>query len=197
MQCGDTTRSGPEAQEHKVGLRELAVAFVAKANFTYGGGSATIATLYGDLVERRRWLKEAPFALAYALSRLTPGTNLLGFIACIGYLLRRTPGTLVALIAGSVPCAAMALGLTAVYDSWSHDAVAQVAIRGALAAAVAVTIMTGVILIRPFWRSASHAQLGVFVGGAFAAAQFAHVTPLLVLLAAAIAGLAWPARSPR
>jgi hypothetical protein len=71
----------------------------------------------------------------------------------------------------------------------------QVAIRGALAAAVAV--MTGVILIRPFWRSANPAQLGVFVGGAFAAAQFVHVTPLLVLLAAAIAGLAWPTQSPR
>jgi chromate transporter len=197
MQYGVRMQAGPDAQEHKVGLLELALAFVAKANFTYGGGSATIATLYGDLVERRRWLTQAPFVLAYALSRLTPGTNLLGFIACIGYVLRRTPGMLVALIAGSVPCAAMALGLTAVYDSWSDDAVAQVAIRGALAAAVAVTIITGVILVRPFWRSAGRGQLGVFVGGAFAAAQFAHVTPLLVLLVAALAGLAWPARTQR
>jgi chromate transporter len=184
-------------EQKPVGLRELAVAFVVKANFTYGGGSATIATLYNDLVERRRWLKDAPFQLSYALSRLTPGTNLLGFIACIGYMLRRMPGMLVALLAGSVPCAAMAVALTAAYDSWSHETVVQVAIRGALAAAVAVTVMTGVILIRPFWRSASPAQLGVYVGGAFAAAQFVHVTPLLVLLAAAIAGLAWPTQSPR
>jgi chromate transporter len=190
-------RAVSEAHERRVDLRQLAVAFIAKANFTYGGGSATIATLYSDLVERRGWLEDAPFQLSYALSRLTPGTNLLGFIACIGYLLRRTPGMLVALLAGSVPCAAMALGLTAVYDSWSHATVAQVAIRGALAAAVAVTVITGVILIRPFWRSASRAQLGVFVGGAFVAAQFAHVTPLLVLLAAAIAGVAWPPRMPR
>ena len=178
-------------------LGALALAFVAKANFTYGGGSATIATLHADLVERRGWLKEAPFQLSYALSRLTPGTNLLGFIACIGYVVRRTPGVLVALLAGSVPCAAMALGLTAVYDTWSHNTVAQVAIRGALAAAVAVTIMTGFILIRPFWRAASRAQLAVFVGGAFVAAQFAHVTPLLVLLAAAVAGLAWPPQNAR
>jgi chromate transport protein ChrA len=104
---------------------------------------------------------------------------------------------LVALLAGSVPCAAMALGLTVVYDSWSHNTVAQVAIRGALAAAVAVTIMTGFILIRPYWRFASRAQLVVFVGGAFLAAQLAHITPLLILLAAAIAGLAWPPQSAR
>lgn len=59
-------------EQERVGLRELALAFVLKANFTYGGGSATIATLHDDLVDRRRWVKEEPFALSYALSRLTP-----------------------------------------------------------------------------------------------------------------------------
>jgi chromate transporter len=96
-------RAVSEPHERRVDLRQLAVAFIAKANVTYGGGSATIATLYSDLVERRGWLEDAPFQLSYALSRLTPGTNLLGFIACIGYLLRGTPGMLVALLAGSVP----------------------------------------------------------------------------------------------
>jgi chromate transporter len=173
-------------------LRELAVAFVLKANFTYGGGSATIATLHRDIVEKRRWLTEEPFQLSYALSRLTPGTNLLAFIACVGYLLRRMPGALVALLAGSLPCAAMAVGLTAVYDFWSHYPVVRVATRGALAAAVAVTVMTGVTLSRPHWRTASRTKLLVFVGGAFVATQFLRASPLLVLLVAAGAGLIWP-----
>ncbi|HWH12654.1 MAG TPA: chromate transporter, partial [Solirubrobacteraceae bacterium] len=136
------------------------------------------------------------FQLAYALSRLSPGTNLLAFAACIGYQLRRMPGAVVALLAGSIPCAAMALALTAAYSSWSRHAVVAVATRGALAAAVAVTVMTGVTLIRPHWRTASRTRLAVFVGGAFATAQFLHASPLLVLLAAALAGLIWPARSP-
>src|SRR5437588_9986983 len=68
-------------------------------NFTYGGGSATIGTLHRVIVERRKWLTEEPFQLSYALSRLTPGTNLLAFSACVGYLLRRTPGAFGALLA--------------------------------------------------------------------------------------------------
>jgi chromate transporter len=177
-----------------VGLAELAIAFVAKGNFTYGGGSATIATLHGEIVERRRWLAEGPFQLSYALSRVSPGTNLLAFTACIGYQLRRLPGSLVALLAGSIPCAAMALALTAAYSSWSHYAIVAVATRGALAAAVAVTVMTGVTLIRPHWRTAGRTRLAVFVGGAFASALVLHASPLLVLCAAALAGVIWPAR---
>jgi chromate transporter len=177
-------------------LLELAVAFVLKGNFTYGGGSATITTLHHDIVERRQWLTEEPFQLSYALSRLTPGTNLLAFSACVGYLLRRIPGALVALLAGSLPCGGMALALTALYASWSHYAVVQVATRGALGAAVAVTVMTGVTLIRPHWRSAGRAKLLVFVGGGFVTAQFLRLSPLLVLLLAAVGGLIWPVRSP-
>ncbi len=185
----------PQPSGGEVRLDELAAAFVVKGNFTYGGGSATIATLHGDIVERRHWLAEAPFQLSYALSRLSPGTNLLAFSACIGYQLRRMPGALVALLAASIPCAAMALALSAAYSSWSRYAVVAVATRGALAAAVAVTVMTAVTLIRPHWRTASRKRLAVFVGGAFASAEFVHASPLVVLIAAALAGLIWPARS--
>jgi chromate transporter len=177
-------------------LRELAVAFLLRGNVTYGGGTATIATLHDELVRRRRWLSEEPFQLSYALSRLTPGTNLLAFTACAGYLLGRAPGALVALLAGSIPCAAMAVTVTGLYESWAHVAVVRVATRGALAAAVAVMVVTGIILVRPHWRSAGWMKLAVFTGGAFVAAHLMDASPIVVLLAAAIAGLVWPLRSP-
>ena len=191
----DEHRKQPPVGQSPPRLRDLARAFVVKGNFTYGGGSATIATLHREVVERRRWLAEGPFQLSYALSRLTPGTNLLAFGACIGYLLRRMPGALVALLAGSLPCAAMALALTALYSTWNHFPVVQVATRGALAAAVAVTVMTGVTLIRPHWRRAGPAKLVVFIGGALIAVELLGASPLLVLVLAAIAGFAWPAGS--
>ncbi|HWE34690.1 MAG TPA: chromate transporter, partial [Solirubrobacteraceae bacterium] len=102
----EAERPPPHGRE-EVRLGELAAAFVLRGNFTYGGGSATIATLHTDIVDRRHWLADRPFQLAYALSRLSPGTNLLAFAACIGYQLRRMPGAVVALLAGSIPCAAM------------------------------------------------------------------------------------------
>lgn len=186
--------SGPGPSDPPT-LRELAAAFVVQGNFTYGGGSATIATLHHEIVDKRRWLTEEPFQLSYALSRLTPGTNLLAFSACIGYLLRRSRGALVTLLAGSIPCAAMAFALTALYSFWSRNAFVHVAIHGALAAAIAVVFMTGVTLIRPHWRTASRARIAVFVVGSFTAVEFLGLSPLQVLLLAALGGGVWTVRN--
>jgi len=175
-------------------LSELAKVFVRYGNLTFGGGSATIAILHEEIVERRRWLGEDPFQLSFALSRLTPGTNLLAFGAAIGWLLRGTKGALVALVAGSVPAAVAAVALTAMFDLWSRNTTVQVALRGALAAAVAVMLITGVTLIRPHWKAASIPKMVIFVGGAFALAQFFSLAPLRVLFLAAIAGYFWPQR---
>ena len=65
-------------------LRSLACVFARFGNFTFGGGSATIATLQSEVVEQRRWLEHDPFHLCYAISRLTPGTNLLAFCVAAG-----------------------------------------------------------------------------------------------------------------
>ena len=58
-------------------LRRIAGAFARYANLTLGGGTATVAVLNRELVAKRGWIDEQPFGLCYALSRLTPGTNLL------------------------------------------------------------------------------------------------------------------------
>lgn len=173
-------------------LVELARTLAVYGNFTYGGGSATIGTIHGEIVAKRHWLSEEPFQLSYALSRLTPGTNLLAFTACIGYLLRRLPGAVVTLLAGSIPCSLMVIGLSALYEAGRGDRVVAVATKGALAAAVAVMLNTGVTLIRPHWRAASRTKIVTFVAGGFVFTYFIGLSPLVVLLLATAAGVAWP-----
>jgi chromate transporter len=70
-------------------LTALAVVFARYANTTFGGGSATIAVLKEQVVAKREWISEADFDLNYALSRLTPGTNLLAFCTAVGWSTRR------------------------------------------------------------------------------------------------------------
>lgn len=70
----------------------------------------------------------------------------------------------------------------------------EVALRGALAAAVGVMIITGWTLIRPYHRQSSWLQLALFIGGAFVLSYFLSVPPLRVLLLAAAIGLFWPQR---
>jgi chromate transporter len=66
-------------------LRSLAAVFLQHGNMTFGGGSATITTLHREIVAKRAWVTQPQFDLSYALSRLTPGTNLLAFSTAIGF----------------------------------------------------------------------------------------------------------------
>lgn len=49
-------------------LRSLAAVFARHGNTTFGGGSATIATLHGLIVTKREWVSQQQFDLSYALS---------------------------------------------------------------------------------------------------------------------------------
>jgi chromate transporter len=57
------------------------------------------------------------FTLCFAPARLTPGTNLLAFCIGVGWILRRLPGAVVALLAGSIPCTLMVVVATALFDT--------------------------------------------------------------------------------
>lgn len=175
-------------------LGALAAVFARFGNFTFGGGSATIAVLRDELVAKRAWMTTLNVDLSFALSRLTPGTNLLAFCTAVGWLLRGWSGAVVALVAGSVPSSVIAVLFTALYEFWSENPFMKVALRGALAAAVGVMIITGWTLIRPYYRQTSWLEMVIFVGGAFGLAYFLSVPPFRVLLLAAAAGLFWPQR---
>ena len=175
-------------------LRELAMVFTRFGNFTFGGGSATTAVLRDELVVRRGWMTTFNVDLSFALSRLTPGTNLLAFCTAVGWLLRGWSGAVVALVAGSVPSSLFAVLFTALYEYWSANPFVRVALHGALAAAVGVMIITGWTLVRPYYRQTSWVEMTVFIGGAFGLAYFLAVPPFRVLLLAAAAGLFWPQR---
>jgi chromate transporter len=94
-------------------LRVLGWVFARYGNLTFGGGSATIAVLQQEIVVKRGWLGQLPLSLSYALSRLTPGTNLLAFCTAAGWIIRGWPGAFIALVAASVPCSILAVSATA------------------------------------------------------------------------------------
>lgn len=136
-------------------LGRLAAVFARYANMTFGGGSATIAVLHRQLVDRRAWLSQLQFDLCYALSRLTPGTNLLAFCTASAWLTRRSRGAVVALLAASLPCSIVALVASYFYEAWQHDRFVMGALRGALAAAVAIMVATAWSFAQPHVKSSA------------------------------------------
>jgi len=173
-------------------LAAIAGVFARHANTTFGGGSATVAVLRQQIVTRRGWIGDAEFDLNYALSRLTPGTNLLAFCTATGWTTRRWRGALVALLAASLPCSVLAVVVTAFYAELNGSALFQAALRGALAAAVAIMVSTAWVFAEPHVRAAPRKAL-VVVPCAIALSLAGRLSPVEILLLAALAGLAWPA----
>jgi chromate transporter len=174
-------------------LTQIAVVFTRFANLTVGGGSATAATIHHELVEKRRWLTDDQFTLSFALGRITPGTNLLAFCTGFGYVLRGLPGAIVALLASSIPCAVLVAVLTAVLAYWQDNDVAQMAIRGAVAAAVGITATTCWTIAHPYFKGRDGQIRVVLIAGvAFALYLWGHIPPIWVLLLAAVVGAFLP-----
>ena len=176
----------------KPGLAAIGGVFFRYSNFTLGGGSATTAVLHRAIVERRRWIDQGAFTLCFGLGRLTPGTNVLAFSTGVGWLLRGWPGAIVALIAASVPCAVIVVLVTELFTHLDRHALWQHALRGALAAAVGITVATCWTIAKPHVRRETHLRVVVIVGGAFIAAAVLAVPPIRVLMAAAVVGAIWP-----
>lgn len=172
-------------------LRSIAALFARHANRTFGGGSATIAVLRGELVGKRGWVTDEQVELAYGLSRFTPGTNLLAFCASIGWTLRRARGALIALVAASLPCSVLAAVLAYAFSGHREFPPAVVSLmRGALGAAVAITVVTAWRFARPH-VTASPLRAAILVPAALALTLVA--SPVQIVLIAAVVGLAWPA----
>jgi chromate transporter len=181
---GNSSASGAE----RPSLASIADVFTRYGNFTLGGGSATSAVIHGQIVTRRHWVTDQQFALCYALGRLTPGTNVLAFCTGIGWLLRGLLGALVALLAASIPCTLIVIVITALFREWQGNAIAQAAIHGAVAAAVAITAKTSWTIAGPVYIGGARLRVVLIGAAAFALYVVVGLPAIYVLLGAALLG---------
>src|SRR5688572_26789519 len=93
-------------------LRELTVAVALDVNRTVGGGHASIELLRRRFTSRG-WLDAFMHGLLIAVSRLTPGTNILAYCVLLGWRFHRASGVAVALFAASIPASVIVTGLAA------------------------------------------------------------------------------------
>ena len=172
-------------------LSDITAVFLRIGNLTFGGGDPTVAALGRELVERRGWLDAYKFGLAYSLARVTPGTNMLAFCAGAAWSLRGWRAAVAAVLAVTVPSAALVVWVTRAYESSRQNALAAAAVGGVLAAAVGMMIAVACLLVRPQMSRRSWPRTLVLVlVPAILTARFS-VPPLQSLLLAALGGLVW------
>lgn len=170
----------------KPSLAALTRLYLKIGNTTFGGGDPTMALLQRDLIGRG-WITRDDFALAYSLARITPGTNVLAFCAATGARVLGFAGALAAVLAVTLPSAILAVLLTRGFETWRDHPWPMAAIGGTVAAVSGMMWASVWSLVKPYLSL----RALLFTGGAFLAAWKFHVTPVPIILVAALAGYFW------
>jgi chromate transporter len=178
-------------------LSKLTNIFLRVGNTTFGGGYVTMAVLGRELVDLRGWITKEDYNLAFALARVTPGTNVIAFCAAAGWLVLGVAGAAAAVLASCVPSAALAVMLLQGIESGSAYPLIMGALAGTVAA-VSGTMWSIVLwLVRPFLKGGvtKIARTVIIAGGSFLASWKFGVTPVPILAVATLVSVLWRDRA--
>lgn len=179
-------------------LRELARVWLVIGTQSVGGGASTLYLMRRELVERRGWLSHREFLEDWALSKLSLGINLIALTGLEGQRVAGLRGALVAVAALLVPSGVITVLMTAGYQVVRGDEIVRAALFGAapviagMTVGVAYTFAEG--SIRQRWRGMVDRAYWVLVVGA---GLFAGLSPIVLILAGALVGLAFLRGEPR
>ncbi len=160
------------------------LAFV-RASSLHIGGAAAVASLRKDFVEEHG-VEPREIDAAYAVSRITPGTNLLAFYALLGHSAGGWPLAIRAVLAGAMIPAAIVLAVAIIY-SGSESRLLAAAMAGARAAGIAIICGSPVRLLRPQVKDRPAAAIALALG-LFLLDWLFQGSPFALLLIAAGAG---------
>jgi chromate transporter len=126
-----------------------------------------------------------------AVSRLTPGTNILAYCTAVGWTFRGWRGSAAALAAASVPSSLVILVLIAVLTRALQYRAVRAAMAVGLLVAGYLVLFSAWTLLRPYVRAARRYRTFV-VSAAAVALYFAGMTPVRILLLSAAVGFLLP-----
>jgi chromate transporter len=133
------------------------------------------------------WLDDAGNAGLVAVSRLTPGTNILAYCVALGWSLHRWAGALAAVVAASLPASLVVCGLTVGLVQIQDYPAVRMALAIGVAIATVLVFASAGSLLRPYIRRSVMMRSAIVV--IVAAALFlADVTPVRILLLSAVLG---------
>ncbi len=145
-----------------------------------------------EFVDKLGWLPQEKFDLAFALSRVTPGTNMLAFCAAVGAQLRGWLGAFAAVLAVSVPSAVIAVLFIFGFEAGRNNPIAAAAISGTVAAVAGMMWSTIWTILKPQVGGLLRSfQVLVLTGGAFLASWKFGITPLPIIGVGLLIGLFW------
>src|SRR5918994_4846282 len=162
--------------------------FWVKLGFiSFGGPAGQIAIMHRELVDRRRWISEERFLHALNYCMLLPGPEAQQLAIYIGWLLHRTWGGIVAGAFFVIPSVFVLLGLSYIYAAYGNVPAVAGVLSGFKPIVVAIVVEAVIKIGGKALKRSAHFVIAAL---AFVSIYFLHVPFPLIVLAAAIIGLA-------
>ena len=174
-------------------LREIAWLVFYDVNRTLGG-LASMELLRRSL-GARGWLTDEGHGLLVAISRVTPGTNILAYCVALGWQLAHWRGALVSLIAASVPASILIALLSATLARVDQYPLVRAVIAIALIVATLLVLSAAWNLLRPYMKSTNAVRTSI-IAALVVGLTLMQVTPIRVLLVAAVVGVMMASPEP-
>jgi chromate transporter len=175
-------------RSNTISLRKFTWTVLRDVNRTLGGGLASMELLRRTFIANGS-LDETGNAGLVAVSRLTPGTNILAYCVGLGWLLHRWAGAVAAVVAASLPASLIVCVLTVALVRIQDYPVVRMLLAIGVLVATLLVFSSAASLLRPYVRRPALARASsiAMVAGAM---LLADVTPVRILLVSAALGAA-------
>lgn len=175
---------------------QLFLTFFLIGAFTIGGGYAMLSLIEHQVVEVHGWITETAFTDIVAISQMTPGPIGINSATYIGHSVIAAAGasewlcvlgSFTATAAVMLPSFAIMALIVKAYEKIRSNNVFKNTMAGLRPAVVGLIGAAAVVLMTPEnfidWKS------WVLFAGAFAVAMWTRISPILIIIAAGIAGV--------
>lgn len=153
---------------------------------TFGGGYAMLPILRREIVEKSKWMAEEEILDYYALSQGLPGIIAINVGTFIGYHHRKAPGAAAAAL-GVVSPSIIIITVIAMFLAGFKD---NLYVRHALAAISVCVVALILDAVISMWKKGVKDKFGfVIFLAALGVSLFTKLSPVLLVIAAAVAGL--------
>ena len=167
-------------------LGELFLAFAKVGVMTFGGGYAMLPMFQRELVENRGWATEEEMTDYYALSQCTPGPIAVNTATFVGQKRCGIPGGIAATLGVVFPSVVIITLIAAFLRNFAELPLVKNAFAG-VRVVVCVLILNAVVKMGK--KTVKDLPTWIIFLAVFALAVFTDVSPVLFILAAAVAGV--------
>lgn len=165
---------------------DLFLTFAKLGACTFGGGYAMLPILQREVVENHGWATEDELMDYYAIGQCTPGVIAVNTATFIGYKTQGLPGAILATAGVIAPSLIIIIAIAAFIQQFAHLAAVQHAFAG-------IRIAVCALVLQSVWKMAKKGVVdmptGIILLATFAAVAFLGVSPVVMVVVAAAAGI--------